>query len=420
VALVLGLGLGREAAAEPPLQLKPGVALEAASYLQDQSWFGQAENNIGVASGPWLEGVLTPSLDWTYRLSKGAGVYGRLSAIAASTSGADAAGADAAERRISSIELEDSYVGWRSGDLLARTLGHDAIDVSIGRRKYQVGSGFLFWKESSNGASRAATGIAPRKAARLAITAKIDTHGWALDTVYLQFNDKPSTKTHLVGGDLSYTSKAWGLVGVGIYDFLGSTRPTRAGMRMYDIRADTHPVPPLPGLRLAAEYVHQDNGRLLASDAGFAGIGYGFDALPWAPYIGYRVAVFRGDDPKTSRSEAYDPVSIGISNWGSLVISKYVQSNSNLRADFLRLALKPDRRLDLTFEAYRFRLDQSPAPGASRDFADEVDATAEWRVNKPLTLSLQAALAMPHAAAEARTGGDRTWAYLILDAHVAF
>jgi hypothetical protein len=41
-------------------------------------------------------------------------------------------------------------------------------------------------------------------------------------------------------------------------------------------------------------------------------------------------------------------------------------------------------------------------------------------VNEPLTLSLQAALAMPHAAAVVRTGGDRTWSYLILDARVAF
>ncbi len=418
--LVLAGGFAGEAAADPPLQLKPGVTVEGASFLQDQSWFGQSEKNIGVMSGSWLEGVVTPSLDGSYRLTKDSSVYGRLSAIAASTQGADASGADAAEKRITNIELEDSYVGWRSGDLLTGTLGRDAIDISVGRRKYQIGSGFLFWKESSNGASRAATGLSPRKAARLAVTTKITTHGWALDSVYLQFNDKPSTRTHLVGGDLSYTSKAWGQVGVGIYKFLGSTKPTRAGMRMYDVRADTQPLPLLRGLHISGEYVHQDNGQLLAADAGFAGVGYAFDALPWAPFLGYRRAIFSGNNPKTSRSEAYDPLAIGISNWGSLVVSKYVQSNTNLQADVLRLALKPDSRLDLTVEAYRFRLDRPPTPEVSRDFADEVDAIAQWKATKSLTLSLQTALAKPEAAAVARTGGDKTWAYMILEASVAF
>ena len=400
-ALALGLAAtsAAAAAADAPFQWTPGLRLEGASFLQDRSWFGQSQKNVRVPSGPWLEGVATPSLDWTCGLSKGAGAYGRLSAIAASTAGADAAGADAGGRRTTDLELEDAYVGWRSGDLLAGALGHDAIDISVGRRKYQVGSGFLFWKESSNGASRAATGIAPRKAARFAATTRIATRGWALDTVYLEFNDKPSTHTRLVGGDLSYAGPAWGVVGVGVYDFLTSNRPTRAGMRIYDLRADTHPLSLLRGLRIGAEYVHQDNGRLLSSDAGFVGAGYGFASLPWAPDVGYRRALFRGDDPKTARSEAYDPVAIGISNWGSLVVSKYVQSNTNLQADVLRLAMKPDRRLDLAVEAYRFRLDQAPSPLASRDFADELDATAQWRVNGHLTLSVQGALAKPLAAA---------------------
>ena len=420
LALLAAAVSGARAAADPPFQWTPGLQLEGASFLQDQSWFGQSQKNVGVPSGPWLESVATPSLDWAYGLSKGAGAYGRLSAIAASTAGDDAAGADAGGRRTTDLELEDAYVGWRSGDLLADTLGRDALDISVGRRKYQVGSGFLFWKESSNGASRAAYGVAPRKAARMAATTRITTHGWALDTVYLEFNDKPSTHTRLIGSDLSYTSSAWGQAGVAIYKFLGSDKPTRAGMRMYDVRADTHPLPFLPGLRIAGEYVHQDNGARLASDAGFAGAGYAFDALPWAPYVGYRRAIFSGDDAKTARSEAYDPLAIGISNWGSLVVSKYVQSNTDFQADVLRLTLKPDRRLDLAVEGYRFRLDQAPSPLASRDFADELDATAQWRVNKHLTLSVEGALAKPLAAAVARTGGDRTWSYLILDARVGF
>jgi hypothetical protein len=97
-----------------------------------------------------------------------------------------------------------------------------------------------------------------------------------------------------------------------------------------------------------------------------------------------------------------------------------VQSNTNLQADALRLALKPDRRVDLTVEAYRFILDHPLTPLGPRDFADELDATAEWKATPHLTLSIQGALAQPRAAAVVRTGGDRTWSYLILDARVRF
>jgi hypothetical protein len=415
-ALAFALGAAHAAAADPVGGLKPGLQLEGAQYLQDQSWFGQSQQNIGRSSGIFTEGVATPSLDATWDLGRRSAVYGRVSAVAAFTAGTDPSGSEGVHSRTSDLELEDSYIGWRSGDLLQDVLGPDAIDISIGRRKYQVGSGFLFWKESSNGASRAAAGIAPRQAARMAATAKLTTHGWTLDTVYLRFNDKPSTDTHLVGFDLAYKSKAWGEIGGGVYHFLGSDKATRAGMTMFDLRATLHPFPALRGVGLAGEYVHQENPRRLSSDAGFVGVGYDFTALPWAPHVDYRFALFRGDDPGTSRSEAYDPLAIGISNWGSLVISKWVQSNTDLRAHALRLMTTPRADLDLSVELFRFLLDRPPTPGAALDFAQEADVMAKWAATRRLTLSLRGALAEPLAAARARTGGDQTWSYLILDA----
>jgi hypothetical protein len=410
---------------DPPAQagrlhLKPGLQVEAAEFMQDNAWFGQSRANIGAESTNWTEAVLTPSLDWDYLLHNGASMYGRLSGIAAFTDGVDAAGSNVKEPRISDFELEDSYVGWRSGGLLADTLGTDAVDISVGRRKYQVGSGFLFWKESNNGASRAANGIAPRKAARFAAIAKLHTHGWTLDTVYLKFNDRPSTHTRLAGADVSYTSKAWGVVGFGAYKVLGSDKTDRAGMTVLNLRADTHPIPQLRGLRLAGEYVHEENGDRLLSDAGFLGVGYTFAALPWAPYADYRRAIFRGDNATTRRSEAYDPFSLGISNWGSLLIGKYVRSDTDLRADTLHLLLQPAQRLKLTTEVYKMALDQTPAPGVSRDYADEVDLIADWAATRRLTLSLMGAVAKPKAAARESTGGDRTWTYLVVHASWAY
>jgi hypothetical protein len=395
------------------LNLKPGLELEAAEFLQANSWFGQSQANIGAKSGDWTEVVATPSLDWRYGVPGNSAIYGRTSVIGAYTNGIDAEPRNHTASQITDVELEDGYLGWKSGDLLGSTLGADALDLSVGRRKYQIGSGFLFWKESNNGASRAAAGIAPRKAARFAGTAKLSTHGWALDSVYLEFNDKPPTHTRLTGADLSYTSSVWGVVGIGGYQVLQSDKKTRNGMSVYDVRADTHPIPGLRGLHLSGEYVHEENPGLLSSDAGFLGAGYGFDSVLWKPYFEYRHAIFRGDNPATKRSEAYDPFSLGISNWGSPLIGKYVLSNSNLRFDTARATVKPAAALDLSLEAYRLNLDQPGVEG--RKYADELDLLANWAVTRRLTFSMTAAIADPGPAARYETGGDKDWSYLKLD-----
>jgi hypothetical protein len=398
--------------------LKPGLGLEAAQFLQSNSWFGQSQANIGAKSGDWTEVVATPSLDWRYALANRSTIYGRTSVIGAFTEGVDAEGSNVNAPRIVDVELEDSYLGWRSGDALKDSLGVNAIDLSVGRRTYQVGSGFLFWKESNNGASRAAAGIAPRKAARFAATAKLSSHGWALDSVYLEFNDKPSTHTLLTGADLSYTSPTWGVIGVGAYKVLESTRTNRSGMSVLDLRADTRPVPGLRGLRLGGEYVHEENPGKLSTDAGFVGAGYSFDNAPWKPFLGYRRAIFRGDNPATSRSEAYDPFSLGISNWGSPLLGKYVLSNSNQRADAVRAGVNPIPALELLLEAYKLDLDQPGAVG--RHYANEFDLMTRWAATRRLTLEMTAALASPGAAARAHTGGDKDWTYLKLDLAWAF
>jgi hypothetical protein len=400
------------------LNLKPGLQLEAAEFLQAHSWFGQSQANLGSKSGDWTEIVVTPSVDGRYSLPSSSALYGRASVIGAFTNGIDAEGSNVNASRITDIELEDAYLGWRSGDLLKDSLGENALDLSVGRRKYQVGSGFLFWKESNNGASRAAAGIAPRKAARIAATAKLSSHGWALDSVYLDFNDKPPTHTRLTGADLSYASSVWGVVGVGGYKVLESDRTRRSGMSVFNLRADTYPIPQLRGLRLAGEYVHEENPGKLSSDAGFLGAGYTFDALPWTPFFGYRHAIFRGDNPATRRSEAYDPFSLGISNWGSPLVGKYVLPNSNQRADAVRATVKPLSTLDVSLEAYKLDLDQ---PGsAGRHYADELDLLANWTITRRLTFSLTGSVASPGPAARAQTGGDKTWSYLKLDLAWAF
>lgn len=75
----------------------------------------------------------------------------------------------------------DTDLGWRSGDLFG-SLGQDALDISFGMQQYVVGTGFLFYNESSNGANRGAYWIGERKAAKYA--------GWAYGMIYASYTFK--------------------------------------------------------------------------------------------------------------------------------------------------------------------------------------------------------------------------------------
>ena len=67
-------------------------------------------------------------------------------------------------RRRQAVDLEHLYAGWRSGDLLADSLGEDALDLSLGRQEFQVGDGFLIWDGNFDNAGDGAYWLGPRTA----------------------------------------------------------------------------------------------------------------------------------------------------------------------------------------------------------------------------------------------------------------
>lgn len=71
-----------------------------------------------------------------------------INGISSGTSGdGDAGGFSTGDE--SNTDLEDAYVGFKSGDLLP-FLGHNGVDVSFGSQNFAIGDGFLINGDSLN------------------------------------------------------------------------------------------------------------------------------------------------------------------------------------------------------------------------------------------------------------------------------
>src|SRR5262245_58312769 len=106
----------------------------------------QPSGNLG---DHWFEGALKAGLSASYSGWAGQ-IYGKISAAGERTYGAPPS---VVGESASSFQLDDLYLGWRSGKLLDG-LGENALDVTVGRAPYQLGHGFLIWDGAAEGGSR--------------------------------------------------------------------------------------------------------------------------------------------------------------------------------------------------------------------------------------------------------------------------
>lgn len=435
--LALASGIAGAEAWEPPAYddgqgntLKPSISLEGAFFPQSGSWFGESEANLGEKSDYWFEEAITLGVDGTLSLGGYGYLYGRASGVAAATQRTDAAGSNVPDDTQEDVSWEDGYVGWNSGDLLIDSLGSGAIDLSYGRQKYEVGSGFLFDDGGSDGRDRAAYWIGAHRAFEQAAIARITTGGLLGRAVFLEPNDNPDSDTRLLGGDLQWTSEGLVTVGAGYYHILDSDSDSRDGMNVYDVRAEATPLSQagfLPGLTLKGEYAFEENGDRLEAHGAYGELGYDFaGALPWAPYVSYRYAVFSGDDPDSSdRDENFDPLFYGFKDWGTWIqgeiLGEYVLLNQNLVSHTIRLQAAPTDDLTVNLLYFHFSLDEAESFGVSdSDFADEIDLVIDYSLNDNVSFSILGALADPHEGATEFTGGDDVWYYGMFYTNISF
>ena len=351
----------------------------------------------------WLESYVKPALSADLKTGKSE-VYGKISAVGERTFNAPPplVGTEA-----SSFQVEDAYIGWRSGTALG--MGENALDLSFGREQYKIGHGMLLWDGGGEGGSRGGFWSNARKAWQVAAVARFHASNNTVEAFYLDRDEVPEAEsgTRLWGGNYELAMGKATTFGASYMKFIADTigpnaKPDRNGMNVYNVRAYTSPLKRIPGLAFELEYAHEENGERLSSTAWTAQGSYEFDKMGWKPRLSYRYAFFGGDDPSTPKNEAFDPLIPGFYDWGTWwqgeLAGEYFLANSDLVSNQLRLHLTPSDAVSGGLIGYTFKFDKVPAGTTSKDIASELDAYTDWKANSNFTISFVAAMAHPQQA----------------------
>lgn len=428
---------------ESPLQLWSGdngsflratLKAEMAYFAQDNSWFGEARENLGEASNSWWETAITPGLNGSYFLGNGSEFFGVLNSVSTSTKDIDAAGSNVGYGDTSDTWVNEAYLGWRSGTLF-NELGKDFLSLSFGRQQYVAGTGFLFYSQGSNGGKRGGFWLGDRKAADLSGLVTIKYGNLQTDLVYMEADDQdsdndPNNNTKVGGVTLDYSLGDLGGIGGGYYSVSAEAKP-RDGMDILDVRFSLTPFKKfMPGSALESftfdgEYVDEDNGDALQASAWYLSGEYSWDDASWQPSLTYRYSTFDGDNPNSEKSENFDPLFYGFYDWGywfqGEILGEYMLSNSNLNASMIRLSADPTSSIHVNLFYYDFELDNAAGFGVQSDkFGDEWDITVDWSATDFLSFSLVGGYVTPDDGAKEYTGGNDDWAYFMLYTSFSF
>jgi hypothetical protein len=366
----------------------------------------------------WMEGFIKPSLSATYKLKSSSEVYGKLSAVGERTY---ASPPELVGRDESSFLPEDLSIGWRSGKMF-EGLGENALDFTVGRAPFTLGHGFLLWDGAAEGGSRGGYWSNARKAFGFAAIGRLKTAHHTVESFYLKKDDLPEHETGTRVWGANYEFK------IGEATTLGATYmkwwakpevdPQRNELNVFNARAYTAPFPKAKDLSFELEYAAERNHDALHADAWTAQTAYQLSAVAWKPKFTYRYASFQGDDPTTSRNEAFDPLLLGFSDWGTWwqgeIGGEYFLSNSNLKSHLVRAHVSPTDAIGGGLMVYKFLLDQpaSYAPGVTdRNLAVELDAYTDWKINTHFTASFVLAFANPQLAVQQSINRTQSFRY---------
>src|SRR5574341_1015904 len=372
----------------------------------------------GDLSDNWAESYAKPALSARFGLGESE-IYGKLSAVGERTF---AAPPPLVGEEASSFQVEDLYLGWRSGKTLG--LSDDVLELTVGRAPYTIGHGFLLWDGAGEGGSRGGYWSNARKAWEFAAVGRFKPGRHTLEAFYLDRDDVPEseTGTRLWGANYELALGKDTTIGASYLSLRADPEalPERDGMNVFNLRAFTA-IRALPGLSFELEYAREQNGDRLRSDAWTAQAGYELGSVAWKPRLSYRFASFEGDDPATETNESFDSLLPGFHDWGTWwqgeIAGEYFLANSNLQSHQARLHLTPSQSVGAGLVAYLFRLDQPPslAPGVtSKDLAFELDAYCDWELGEAFTVSFVAAFASPQDAVRQAFQRTRSFAYGML------
>lgn len=433
LALSANCALGEESTEIKPPGMPPGVDWKfnfdatIGTFGFSDPFYTNPKPDVpsGDLSSNWMEGSIKPALSGVYTSANSSQIYGKISGVGERTYSAapSLVGGDA-----SSFDVEDLYIGWRSGDSISH--GNDMLDFSFGRTPYKIGHGMLLSDGSADGGSRGGYWTNARKAWKLAAIGRFKLAGNHLEMFYLEKDELPEADSHnkLAGANYEYTYGEDTTLGATYMKWNAekAKAPQRDGLNVYDLRAFTAPFPGLKPLSFELEFAREDNGKALDSYAWNALVAYQFQSA-WQAKISYRYAFFQGDNPATPQHEGFDGLSTGFYDWGTWwqgeIGGEYFLSNSNLISHQFRIHTKPTESLGSGLIFYDFLLDRPTAlaPHVTSDQAAyEIDWYTDWSINKNFTMSFVAALAEPNKALEQYAGRTKTFSYGMLYAAYSF
>ncbi|WP_042445116.1 alginate export family protein [Azospirillum sp. B510] len=343
----------------------------------------------------WVEGYVAPSLKLTYATESVGTLYSGVRAVSSGTGGDGDAGGFTQGRQ-GRTDLDNLYVGWKSGDLLS-SLGKDAIDLAYGRQNFAIGDSFIIGDGTLDSQRQGSYWLGPRRGWNTGTAvAKFDIAPVHADLFRLK-SDKNSNTDVIYGGNLEWRFGAEGKSSLGAsYMRIDESKlATRKGMDIYNLRALGVTIPSVPGLTLSAEYVKEHNNRAgaqLDASAWYGEAAYTFADVTWTPRASYRYSQFSGDNPGTAKSEAFDPLHLGAPRWGSWLQGEingqyFPTSNSNVKVHNVQFAVQPTETLTLTALLYDFRFDRKPAGVTSSHVGNEINLAADWAATPNLLVS---------------------------------
>lgn len=408
-----------EAAADHVIYDNPsqGLRLKGGFSLMG---FGAGTHNINYGSRTgnrhkspaWWEATAAPSLSGEYDLPGNVGsLFGGATAYYSMTRGnGDGDPAGTTPDHPEHFRLDTAYLGWRSGNLFADSLGEDALSFSFGRQGFQFGDGFLIGDGFGEQGKYGGYYIGPSIGFHSSVLLSLDSHGWHADLFHLKASEYNVLEgnygqyqnTSLNGLNVDYTLNDRAQFGAAYVHSYNSWDESRSGMDIYNVRAKGTPFAALPGFSLGGQYVWEDRDHGDNGHAWYGQASYAFQDTPWNPVISYRRSEF---------SENYDPMYNSFAGgWGSWfygeIAGEYQILNSNMNIDMVKVAVTPASFVETGLIGYNFRRDQATGSG-SKTFSKELNLYADWTITDNLSLETVYGIAFPDDAAEADFGSRK-------------
>jgi hypothetical protein len=316
--------------------------------------------------------------------------------------------------------LEEAYIGWSSGDLLAG-LPRNAATVTVGPQTFHLNDGFVLWDGNDDGPRDGTASLQVREAFPMAAVAQLDGSFFHLDAFWLRADadQAGSTLYGVQGGAVCPDIAEFGATYFRIYRSNNAANATaREGMQVVNLYGSARGE--LGGVRakLKGGYTSQTgsvrvDGEVVPridydAEAFYGSIELAVPRAPGAPALRYRYASYSGDDPNTIlTTEEYDPLFIDPLEYGSVGFF----NGSNAKRHEARLTVSATDKLDLRADYVASSLAKPVFRGkplSSTAFSDYVSLTAEWKASKHTQVFLSVSAERPKSAAREYFGSGRT------------